>query len=475
VDVPVPGSGPGTSQPSGDTTLVARGRPTQPLPLLHLLNLSVYWMGINTIWAGLGFVVFPARLTELYGEAFAPSYILLFETLPVLLAVLVQPTVGTISDYTISRWGRRKPYIVIGTLLDVVFLGGLASTNLLVAMFAFVMLLQFSSNFAQGPFQGYVPDLVPARQVGLASGLMGVMIVIGQVVGAGIAAIGLAQLGSSPFEAGTPQAAGFAQQAFFLPTVGLALVELVTMVPLVLFIREGREAPPRAGRSWWQIARSAWGTDILRERSYVWLLVSRLFFLMAPTIPLSLGLFYLRQSLGASNEQAAIQVIVIAAVVGVTAGTATLPSARLSDRIGRKRTIYAGMAIGVLGLIGVAAAPSFDVAVAALVLVGVSAGSFLAVDWALMTDIIPKATTGRYMGISAVATGVAGPLARFIAGPLLSLLILAGLPAGVDPTTGAPESSFYELGPRLVILIGVVFFAISALALRRVDETRRED
>ena len=49
------------------------------------------------------------------------------------------------------------------------------------------MLLQFSSNFAQGPFQGYVPDLVPAHQVGRASGLMGVMIVLGQVVGAGIA------------------------------------------------------------------------------------------------------------------------------------------------------------------------------------------------------------------------------------------------------------------------------------------------
>ncbi|HEY7599667.1 MAG TPA: MFS transporter [Candidatus Limnocylindrales bacterium] len=454
---------------------VGAGRPTRALPFLHLLNLSVYWMGINAIWAGLGFIVYPARLTAMFGEAFAPSYVLLFETIPVLLAVLVQPTIGTISDYTISRWGRRKPFIVIGTLLDLVFLAGFATSNLLLVMFAFILLLQFSSNFAQGPFQGYVPDLVPAQQVGVASGLMGVMIVIGQVVGSGIAAIGLIQLDASPFVSGTPEAGAFAHDAFLLPTIGLAVVELVTMVPLVLFVREGRAAPSREGRSWLQVALGAWATDILRERSYVWLLVSRLFFLMAPTVPLSLGLFYLRQSLGSSDAEAGLQILVIAATVGVTAGLATLPAARLSDRFGRKPMIYAGIVIGCVGILGVAAAPSFAVALAALVLVGVASGSFLAVDWALMTDIIPKATTGRYMGISAVATGVAGPGGRFIAGPLLTLLVVSGLPAGVDPQTGAPESSMYELGPRLVILLGVVFFAISAWALRHVDPTRRED
>ncbi len=53
-----------------------------------------------------------------------------------------------------------------GRSLDVVFLIGIASSNTLLAIAAFVALLQFSSNFAQGPFQGYVPDLVPAPQVG---------------------------------------------------------------------------------------------------------------------------------------------------------------------------------------------------------------------------------------------------------------------------------------------------------------------
>jgi MFS family permease len=450
-------------------------RPTRALPFAHLLNLSVYWAGLNTVWAGLGFVVYPARLTETYGAALAPSYVLLFETIPVLFAVLVQPTAATISDYTISRWGRRKPYIFIGAILDVLFLWGFASSNELVVMFAFIMLLQFSANFAQGPFQGYVPDLVPKEQVGLASGLMGLMIVIGQVAGAGIGALGLIALKANPFEQGTLDAGVFAQGAFFWPTIGLAVVEVVTMIPIVLFIREGRAAPSRQGRSWTRIALSAWGTDILRERNYVWLLVSRLFFLMAPTLPLSLGIFYLRQSLGSSDETAAIQIFIIAGVVGVTTGLATLPAARLSDRFGRKTMIYAGIAIGIFGNIGVALAPGFEVALAALILVGVSSGSFLAVDWALMTDIIPKSTTGRYMGISAVATGLAGPLGRFIANPLLTLLIIIGLAAGLDPARDASQSSYYGLGPRLVILLGVPFLIVSAWALRHVDPQRRED
>ena len=100
-----------------------------------------------------------------------------------IIAIIVQPTVGSISDYTISRWGRRKPYIFIGSILDVVFLVGIANSNTLLAIAAFIALLQFSSNFAQGPFQGYVPDLVPAAQVGLASALVGLMQILGNVAG----------------------------------------------------------------------------------------------------------------------------------------------------------------------------------------------------------------------------------------------------------------------------------------------------
>src|SRR5207244_8168723 len=195
---------------------------------------------------------------DLVGKANAGSGLALLTLLGAVVAILVQPTIGTISDYTITRWGRRKPYIVIGAVLDVVFLAGVATSNTYVSAVAFIVLLQISSNFAQGPFQGYVPDLVPAPQVGLASGLMGVMIVLGRIGGVAIASIGL-----------------FTGD-FVAATIGLGLLELATAIVTVVTVDEGRSGPSRQGRSWLQVATSAWGLAVLQEGLFLWLLATRL-------------------------------------------------------------------------------------------------------------------------------------------------------------------------------------------------------
>jgi MFS family permease len=91
-----------------------------------------------------------------------------------------------------------------------------------------------------------------------------------------------------------------------------------------------------------------------------------------------------------------------------------------------------------------------------VVLLGIAAGAFLSVDWALMSDIVPKASSGRFMGMSNVATASAGPVALIVGGPILYLL------PGGD-------------GTRLAMLAGLVFFVIGALLLRPVDPRRRED
>ena len=152
------------------------------LPLSQLVTLSIYWLGIQTIWGGLNITIIPGRLDDLSRDT-QGTLLAVIMIAGAVAPIIIQPTVGLISDYTVTRWGRRKPYIVIGALLDVVFLAGIAFNNDFVAMVAFYFLLQVSSNLAQGPFQGYVPDLVPAKQVGLASGLMGLMLTLGTIVG----------------------------------------------------------------------------------------------------------------------------------------------------------------------------------------------------------------------------------------------------------------------------------------------------
>src|SRR5882762_2832468 len=149
-------------------------RPAVSLPNGHLVRISLYWLGLTAIDGAVG--LFVQNRLNYYGyvDKLEIGRTLFLISIPVaVLSILVQPTVGAISDYTVSRWGRRKPYIVIGSLLDLVFLAGIASANSVLILAAFVALLSISTNIARGPFQGYVPDLIAEKQVGMASALVG--------------------------------------------------------------------------------------------------------------------------------------------------------------------------------------------------------------------------------------------------------------------------------------------------------------
>ena len=412
--------------------------PRERLPMSQLVTLSIYWLGIQTIWGGLNITIIPGRLDDLSRDT-QGTLLAIIMLAGAVAPIIIQPTIGVISDYTVTRWGRRKPYIVIGSLLDVVFLAGIALSNDFVAMVALYFLLQVSSNFAQGPFQGYVPDLVPARQVGIASGLMGLMLTLGTIVGVGIATLG-----------------GIIDN-LLLATLALGVVEVVTMVILVATVDEGREGPPRT-RPWREIALSAWGRDILKQRDVLWLLVVRLLFLGAYNATL-IAIGYFRRSHGLSDADADATVFLATAIVGVSTAVAAIPGGRLSDRYGRRPVIWSAAAIAAIGLIGVAVAPSPGLAVASWVPFGIGMGIFLSADWALMADVIPKETAGRYMGILNAGTAMAGPVFIIVAGPVQDLV--AG--AVNDPA-----------GPRAAMAVAAGFVLLSALALTRVNPARRE-
>ena len=420
------------------------GRPTATLPFIQLVRLSLYWFGLSSIFSGLGGVILPGRLEfeHLVPPGEEGRALFLMTIGGTVIAMLVQPTIGSISDYTVTRWGRRKPYILVGSVLDVVFLYAIAESNTLLGIAVFVALLQLSSNLAQGPFQGYVPDLVPGHQVGTASALVGIMQVLGNVGGFVVGSIGLI-VGN-----------------LFLATIALGVIELLTMLSVFLWVDEGTVAKPRGGRSWRSVAMEAWGRDVLAERSYIWLVFSRLFVLMGGAMLVDLAVFYLGRSLGYTREETGFWYIVTAGCVAVASVIATVPAARLSDRIGRKRVIYASCVLGVTGLMTVALAPHVIIALIGVVLYGVSAGMFLSVDWALMTDIIPKASSGRYMGLSNVATAASGIFAIAIGGVVMD--VVGGIERGGS-------------GPRAAFVVGAGLLAFGALLLRPVDPRRRED
>jgi MFS family permease len=418
------------------------GRPTAALPITSLVRLSLFWLGLTAIDS----VVTASTQSRLKFDGLVDQSQLGVST--AILAALtfgfsffIQPTVGAISDYTTTRWGRRKPYIVVGAICDAIFLIGIATASTFIALAAFVTLLAVSTNVARGPFQGYVPDLLPDRQVGLGSALVGIMQVAGNIVGFGLAAY-----------ANTSGNVGVALAA-------VAVIEIVTMISVVVRVPNGPPARPREGRSWRSIAAETWGTDILREKSYVWLLASRLFVMMGGASLVNFVVYYLADVHGLNQREVGNVQFLMLAAVAIGAMLAIIPSARISDRVGRKPVIYVSIVLGVISLVIAALAPSVPFAVVAAALFGGSQGTFLAVDWALMTDIIPKAASGRYMGLSNVATQSSTTIAVIIGGLLLD---------------GIRRAAFGEVGTaeRVILAVGVGYFVLGAVTLRRVIEPR---
>jgi MFS family permease len=418
-------------------------RPTATLPTGQLVRLSLYWLGLSSVFTALNIILGGRILFEGLGdEAMKATTLFILGFMGTIIAVLVQPTIGSISDYTISRWGRRKPYIFIGSTLDIVFLLGIASSNTVIAIAAFMALLQFSANFAQGPFQGYIPDLVPEKQVGLASALVGLFQVLGTAAGFAIGALAVAT------------------NNFWLGTMALGVLEFVTMLAVVIRVSEGRTPKARKGRSWRSIGAEAWGTDILREHSFVWLVWSRWFVLMGMTMLTNFALFYFVQSFGIVQEETGGPMLAVLAATVLGNVIAVVPAARVSDRVGRKPVIYAACAVGAVGMAIVAVSPALPVTVLGGLVLGAGFGMFLAVDWALLTDLVPKASAGRYMGISNVATATAGLVGLAIGGLVIDLTN-AALGEGA--------------GPRIAFGLSVPLLIIGSLLLRPVVEPRRAD
>src|SRR5512144_1501381 len=143
----------------------------KPISLSQMLVLNAYWVGFSFMWNALHPIILPAVLLNYVPDAQKNTYLGLLTFVGLFIAMIIQPLSGALSDGWASRFGRRRPLIVIGTLFDFAFLMLLAYGGGLLWLFIGYVGLQLSSNVAHGPLQGLLPDRVPKHQVGVASSL----------------------------------------------------------------------------------------------------------------------------------------------------------------------------------------------------------------------------------------------------------------------------------------------------------------
>jgi MFS family permease len=406
-----------------------------------LLALSSYWFGISALWGGAG--IFGQHQVEAIAGSDARGVLLgVVALLGGVVAIVVQPLAGTSSDHTRGRWGRRAPWIILGASLSAVFIVGVAFASTALALVAWMLLLQGSANTAQGPYQAYVPDLVPESQVGTASGFVGLVRLMGVIGGTALVSIG-ARTGD-----------------YAMPLIAAGLIQLTLAGVTVASVR-GLDVPAEPGGlprpSVADTFRRTFGRDVLRERSFLAMTATRFLFLMGPAVFVGFSLYYVRDALGQSG--AALQEWLTIGTITVGLGTllGTLPGARLSDRVGRKVVIRIAALLTAMGIVLTAIAPSPPLAIPGILMLGLGSGAYISVDWALMSETIPIEQAGRYMGLANIANSIATPLAVLLGGLLLDEVTRAGAA---------------DVAPRLATLLGVVFIVGALLTLQAVHPRR---
>lgn len=427
-----------------------------------LLGLTAYWLGLSILWGSLTTIVLPSLVGGLVPVEVKASALALVTALQALVAMVVQPLAGAASDRLPTRFGRRRPWLVGGVTAQALCVVGLALAGGYWTIVAIMLLVELTSNVAQGPYQALLPDTVPSSRRGLASGFLGGAQLAGQVTG--VAAAGAA-VGAGAIHLAILFAAG---------SVWLGMAVTVASVREPVGVAgAGPEAHGLASAGAWlsyltsprrwlgpvrTVALEVWGPDVLEQRDYLWVLASRLAILMATGCLQPFILYYLQDSIGLGAE-AGLAVTPIAAVVAIVALIAAVPGGALASRWGRARMVALSGLVGAVAAIAFAAAQGYAQLLVVAAPFGVALGVFLSANWALLVEVVPADEAGRYLGLSNIVTAGAGLLAIVTAGPLADLV------NRVEP----------GLGYRAIFLLAAVEFLVGAWCALRVREPPRPE
>ena len=148
---------------------------------------------------------------------------------------------------------------------------------------------------------------------------------------------------------------------------------------------------------------------IFYSRDFFLWLISRLLILLGGNLVRNYALYFLKDVLGLPNP--AKEVGNLLAIIAVAIVVVVYPAGALSDRIGRKWLIVASGILGAIGALMLMTATTLTMVLIDGALIGVSIGIFLSVNWAWATDLIPAEESGRFLGISNLATAGSGVLA----------------------------------------------------------------
>ena len=470
---------------------------TRAIRWYDYITINIYWFALTTRSQTLSPLVIPLLVQQFVGETAKGTMVGNMRLWALMAAVLTQALMGMLSDRSTHRWGRRRPFILAGTIGEVIlfaligFASGMEGMNGYAFLFGLYILSMLSSNTAHAATQGLIPDLVPDHLRGRFSGfkallelpvpvifvsfVMGRMVSQGNLWGALVVLMVLMVACTALAMLAPEQRLEKVQEKLdwrpFLRLVAMTAVFTLVILGMGALVRWfmgltlGLEGAARtiltAGVGVLAISaavaigviaslRIGIGKDIQYQASFKWWVVNRLAFLVGSTNVATFLVFFLQERFSdLQGEKAAGPAATITMFVGVFILFTALPSGWLADRFGKKILIAIAGLLATTGIVVMMLIPAMAALYVAGCLVGAGIGLFYSANWALGTEIVPREQAGRFLGLSNLAGAGAGAIGAYIAGPIAD-----------------------ALGYTLVMgMYGLLFF-LSILALKGIEETR---
>jgi MFS family permease len=354
-------------------------------------------------------------------------------------AIIAYPLTGALSDRTTSRFGRRRPWIFSGVVVFAASLVLLSFQTSMVGIGVFWSTAIIGFCMLSAAVTSTISDQVPVNQRGFVSGWVSAPQAVGTILGILlVTALSLSVL------------VGYLVVAALL---------VVLVIPFLIFTKDAVLAPAdRPAFTTASLVRGFWVSP-RKYPDFSWTLLGRILVNLGNALGTTQLIYFIAFGLGrgATAEDDLLKLTLFYMIFFVLA---TLLVGKISDRIGRRKFfVYTAAYLQGIAAALLAFVPDFNVAIVAAAILGLGYGSFMAVDQALATQVLPDShSRGKDLGIMNIATAV--PQAF---GPLLGAIIIVTAASLAGPTGGAFAGAHTGFGALFVF--SALIAALGGLAV----------
>jgi maltose/moltooligosaccharide transporter len=307
---------------------------------------------------------------------------------------LIQPTIGALSDRVWTRFGRRRVFLLIGVPLSAAFFVAGAFIHDLLGLAAVIFLFSIFFNVAVDPYTALLADISPFEQRGFVSGL----------------ATGVQLVSSVLFLLLIVAVSGGGSVPLWV-YIAVAVILLVSFGVTFFGISEPRTLAEGHSGAAERIPLRHYFEALVEQRQALRYLSTLFVYQFGLNAILPFLVLYIEQDIHETQQTGfalSAALLVLTAVGAVVFG-------KLGDRIGTRPVLAIGWALLALSAVAGVVITNLAELIVVVVLAGVGNGAATAVNWPLLTALIPPEKTGVFAGLKASAESIAIPVSVVVA------------------------------------------------------------